>query len=646
MNRTLLTIVTNFCLAAPSAAQQSPAEIPLESFAQLPMIHNAQLSPDGTRLAYIRPVNGRGHLVIQRLDGTTGQPVVLPPVDNIDYDWIQWANSERLVFSISAMDKRGIVETHESRLLAIDRDGSNLAAIVKPAQGLRTGSSMPRDLAPAQIQDDVIHWLPAEPDHILVSVDSDHDAADEIRRIDIRDGDFDVAREGFAGVQNWLTDQAGNPRLGWGYRNQSFVLRLRDEDGLWRSAEKASWFDAGFFPLAFTESPDVAYMLGPNEDGFAIVATVDVQKDEFLETVFEADGIDADGLVFDPVSHLPAGVSYVDDRQKVHYFDESLAALQRAIDGALPQTTNVIESMSLDRRKVLIYSFSDVDPGIYSFLDRDAGSLTTVAEVMPGLPVELMSPVEPVAYEARDGLTIPAYLTIPKGVTREKLPFVILPHGGPAARDFSDFWFLSQFIVSRGYAVLQPNFRGSSGYGEAFEEAGRKEWGGKMQEDVTDGVQWLIDEGLADPDRICIVGWSYGGYSAAIGAVQTPELYQCAASINGVLDLPRLIADDMHYIGGSVWTRHIGLEDESAKTVSPYHQADRIDIPMLIIQARDDVRVHLDQGQRMARRLERDRKPVEYVEIELGGHSMDNEAARQTILSSLEDFLTANLGKP
>ena len=164
-----------------------------------------------------------------------------------------------------------------------------------------------------------------------------------------------------------------------------------------------------------------------------------------------------------------------------------------------------------------------------------------------------------------------------------------------------------------------------------------------MQEDVTDGTRWLIEQGIADPDNICIVGWSYGGYSAAIGAVQTPELFQCAASINGVLNLPRLIADDRSYIGGSVWTRHMGLDGEAVDAVSPYHQAERIRVPMLIIQAKDDSRVHLDQGRQMARRLERLDKPVEYVEVELGGHSMTNESARRTILSSVERFLQANL---
>jgi dipeptidyl aminopeptidase/acylaminoacyl peptidase len=328
---------------------------------------------------------------------------------------------------------------------------------------------------------------------------------------------------------------------------------------------------------------------------------------------------------------------------KITYFDKTLSALQRAIDAAIPNTVNKIVSMTNDRKNVLIRSWSDVDPGTYSFLDREQNRLSFVAEIMPGLAPNLLSPVKPISYKARDGHDIPGYLTVPVGKEGVHLPTVVLPHGGPASRSDSSFWFLSQFLASRGYAVFQPNFRGSSGYGASFQNAGRQQWGGKMQEDVTDGTHWLIEQGIADPDRICIVGWSYGGYSAAIGAVQTPDLYQCAASINGVMNLPRLIADDRRYIGGSAWVKHIGLDGESAKSVSPFHQVDRIKIPMLIIQAKDDSRVHLDQGKRMARQLKPQKKPVEYVEVELGGHSMTNELARQTILRHLEAFLAENL---
>ena len=633
-------------ILSPAAGAQQPAsprDIPIEAFAQLPAMSNARLSPDGTHFAYFRPFNGRDHLVIQRLDGS-GKPTVAPPTEDSDFGWLHWANSERVVFTVTATRKRHLTETTETRLWAINRDGTEAEHIVLPTKVDKTGSSLGRELAPAQIQGNVIHWLPDEPNHIMVALDGDHNGGHEVRKIDIRDGRYTMVRDDASGIQDWLADPDGNLRYGWGYRNTAFRVLTKGDNGMWRSAEKAAWRDAGFFPEGFSSEPDVAYMRGPDEYGFEVIRRMNIQTGEFLDTVFSRPGFDAGGFVLDPLTREPAGVRYTEHLPAVHYFDEKMRALQRSIDKVLPGTSNRIISMTADRRKVLIHSRSDVDPGTFAYLNRDKGNLSYLAEAMPGLAPELMSPVEPIEYEARDGTKIPGYLTIPLGAERANLPVVVMPHGGPRARDDQTFWFLSQFVASRGYAVFQPNFRGSEGYGRRFEHAGRNEWGGKMQEDVTDGVNWMIAEGVADPDRLCIVGWSYGGYSAAIGAVQTPELYQCAASINGVLDLPRLIADDKRYIGGSAWTRHLGLEDESAKVVSPYHQAERIQVPMLIIQAKDDSRVHEDQGRRMSRRLERLDKPVEYVEVELGGHSMTNENARTVILTSIESFLDSNIG--
>lgn len=633
-------------ITQPAIAQApaSPADIPISAFAQLPVMRDVELSPDGTHFAYFRPFSGRDHLVIQRLDGA-GQPTVAPPTEDSGFGWLHWANNERVVFTVTATRKRDLTETTETRLWAINRDGSDAEHIVIPSRTMKTGSSLGRPLAPAQIQSNIVHWLPDEPHHIMVTLDGDHNGAHEVRKIDIRDGRFDIVRNDAPGIQDWIADHTGRLRFGWGYRNMSLKIMTKSDGGMWRSAEKADWWDAGFFPQGFSSDPDVAYMRGPDENGYAVIRTMNIKTGEFLETVFSKPGIDVDSLVLDPLSRMPVGVRYTEHLPAVHYFEPSLATLQRSIDKVLPDTSNRIVSLTSDRRKVMIFSVSDVDPGTYAYLNRDTGNLSFLAEAMPGLSPDMMSPVEPVEYAARDGLIIPGYLTIPIGRSRENLPVVVMPHGGPSARDDRRFWFLSQFIASRGYAVFQPNFRGSEGFGERFEHAGRKEWGGKMQEDVTDGVHWLIEEGIADSGRICIVGWSYGGYAAAIGSVQTPELYQCAASINGVMDLPRLIADDKRYIGGSVWTRHMGLEDESAKTVSPYHQAERIQAPMLIIQAKDDARVHDDQGKRMSRRLERLDKPVEYIEVELGGHGMNNEQARTIILTSVEQFLDRNIGE-
>ena len=623
-------------------ANRDTAAIPAAVFARLPQISEASLSPDGLQFAALSPFEGKAHLVVHNFDGAT-KSTVIPPTDELEFDWVQWANNNRLVFAMSYFARRDLVETTETRLLGIDKDGSNIASLVLPATTRQTGSRMPLALPPAQIQDRVIDWLPGDPDHILLAVDSDLDTRSEIRRINVNDGKYDEITSGSSGIQHWLVDRAGEPRFGYGFRDKDQLFRLRQADGEWISGTFDEWPYGDFFPIAFASDPSVAYVRGSSDTGHAVIRELNLSTGEFSDVVFEVEGLDVDSLLLDPVTGFAAGVSYTEHLPRAYYFDETMALLQRSVDTVLSQTSNSIVSLSADRNRVFILAASDVEPGTYYLWDRVAKSLDAIAEIQPGLSGENLSQVKPVSYFARDGQAIASYLTVPRGAVAEKLPLVVMPHGGPQARDNQSFNFLVQFLASRGYAVFQPNFRGSTGYGKAFEQAGFKQWGGLMQDDVTDGAKWLVEQGIADPDRMCIVGWSYGGYSAAMGAVKTPDLFRCAASINGVLDLVRQISEDKDYIGGRRWTEHMGLTDEKAREVSPYHQAETIRIPMLIVQALDDSRVTREQGQRMARRLEKLDKPVEYVEVRQGGHSLGNESARLAMLEALEKFLAQNI---
>ena len=554
---------------------------------------------------------------------------------------MSWANDERIVFSLVFSSKRGSTETTETRLLSVRHDATDLVELIKPGRrdsgSLRGGSAF---LPPPQIQDNVIDWLPDEPNFILVSVDEDANAQDEVRKVDVRTGNHNIVRSETRGIQNWVTDQDHSIRIGYGYLPvEGYTMTIRALDGGWTTVKDEDWWASGLRPAAFSADPSVLYVTGPGEHGLETVSRFSLATGDIIESVFSHETVDAAGLAYDPISGRPVGVNYVDDFRRTRYFDDEYQALQRSLDRALPDTVNRIRSISRDRQRILVLAFSDVVPGSYLLWDRKAGRMDFIAETMPGLSEENLSAVESHWIEAADGARFEAFLTLPAGGDSKSLAAVVLPHGGPASRDDRSFWFLSQFLASRGYAVLQPNFRGSTGYGYEFEAAGRQQWGGLMQEDVTAATRWLVTEGIADPERVCIVGWSYGGYAAAMGAIQAPELYRCAVSINGVLNLPRLIADDQQYIGGSEWTKHVGLDEARASAVSPYQQAERIENPMLVIQAKDDTRVHADQGRNFSRRLEQLDKDIEYVEVEFGGHSMMNEAARLTILNRVESFL-------
>lgn len=625
------------------------AQIPPDVFARLPAMDAAVLSPDGTHIAYLSPRDGKLTLMIERL-GPDASRMSVPALPNLTFEWVNWANNERLVFATSLVTRRNLNETRETRLMAIDRDGENLQSIMRPSTRIETGSRIGEELPPPQLQDRIIDWMRSDPEQILVAVDGNYDTEFEVRRVNVHTGKFREVGDGYPGVQNWIADQNNDIRLGWGYRVDDFMLRLKDSQGDWSSADDSKWARSGFEPLAFTEDPAVAYMRGPNEAGRLVIRTVNVDSDEMLETVFEHETADAGQLVIDPVTGFAAGVEYTEDMPGVHYFEAALRSLQRSIDSAFPDTNNRIVSMSSDRMMLLVLASSDVDPGVYYLWDRGQKSIGILGEKRPDLPAELLSPTNAIAYKARDGLEIPAYLTIPTGAPSKNLPLVVMLHDGPHQRVDRSFSFMAQFLASRGYAVFQPNFRGSSGYGREFELAGRGDWGGKMQDDIDDGVAWLIEQGIIDPKRVCIAGWSYGGYAAAMGAVNTPDQFRCAITINGILNLDRQIAVETdleiarRYVDRQAFGFYISKEGAELKAVSPYHQAERIRVPMLIVQAADDPRVQEHQGRTMAGRLNDLGKDVRYIAVKSGGHEIVDEEARLQILRALETFLAENIG--
>lgn len=621
------------------SANALAADIPIEVFAQIPGMSGVKVSPDGDAISYFLPHEGQTNLAIEEL-GDDGKIVLVPPIEGMEYLWAHWANNNRLVVATRFAARRGFTDTAETRLIGIDRDGSGIRHLVRNATHVVLGSRVPVDMPPPIIQDTVVDWLPDDPDHILVTMDADHDKRWEIRQIDVNDGRYKLIDRGPHGAQDYITDSAGQPRFGKGYRGGKVTAWFRPAGGKWRNVSDATWWVNGFVPLKFQGTGNVAYVAARGEQGRAGIKLMNLDTGKVVENVFAHELVDVDTLLMAPVTEEPVGVRYTVDLPRDEYFDEEMALIQRSVDKILPNAWNDIRSGSRDRRQIVIHSSSAIDPGSYYLWDRDAKTFSFIGEAMPNLPKDAVMPKRSISYEARDGTTIPGYLTLPSIDGNGPFPTIVLPHGGPKDRDDIRFSYLVQFLASRGYAVLQPNFRGSTGYGKDYMQAGIRQWGGRMQDDVTDGTRWLIDQGIADPGRVCIVGWSYGGYSAAMGAIETPDLYQCAASINGVMDLARLVEQDKNeLIGGEVWTTHMGLEGEGVKAVSPLQQADRIRIPLLIVQARDDVRVTEEQGRAMADRLRKLDKVVKYVEIERGGHSLTNASARAQMLGALEDFL-------
>ena len=644
-----------FCFTS-SWAQQSPADIPAASFAKLDGFTYAGISPDGAKLAYLYPIDGRRNLVVHTFE--SGANAVIPPIAGLDFNWMQWANDDTLVFSmrlsaVRRLDSPGfipqLIETEESRLIALNVNTSKVTPLIKPAEVVgRTGSRVAKSYyAEPQIQDDVISWLPEDPDHILVSVDEDFDTRYEVRKVNVNTGKYSIYRKSIDGIQDWVVDQNNEVRMGFGFRlGDERRVVFKDASGDWLDMGKTDWYTNGWFPRAFTDDPEVILVSGYGENDTRELRTLNTQTGEFVETLFANPDYDLLSIISYPPNIGHVGVEFAGPLSRYEYFDDDFAKLQGTIDRALPDSRNTIEGISADHTKIVILSSNSTEPGMLLIWDRSAKSLEPFGWYNEELDSELLAEVTAVEYKSADGTVIHAYLTLPKNSNAGALPAVVMPHGGPASRDDKSYWFLAQFLVSRGYAVLQPNFRGSSGYGLAFQDAGRGQWGGVMQDDVDAGARWLADQGIADSERICIVGWSYGGYSAAMGLVKSPELYQCGVGINGVYNLPQHIADAREYVGGTVWTRHIGLEGGRTRSVSPHHQAKRFQAPFLIIHAEDDHRVRVGQADNFYKELKDSAKSAKLIKVDHGGHSMVTAEARERILVSLEQFLFLHIGTP
>lgn len=620
------------------AQPKAPAEIPVEAFAALPSFASPKLSPSGNYLAYFTNVSGKRELVVSELDGAN--PLLVTPPEKQTVDSFQWLSNDILLYVASYSIKRRTqkVYTNETRVHRLDIGTKSSKWLGAPNRTNFKETNSPHER--------IVDILPDDADHILIELDLNANDHYELYSVNLQSGFRKLVEDERTNIRFWQTGPNSSLRMASGFKRKRAVSFLIESDGSWTNLKDQAW-TTDYDIQGFSPDPNRLYVSGKSRYGTLGLFLLDRKSGEIVQTLFEHETYDLDHILQNQATGTVIGATYRDDFLRTVYFDKDRANVQRSLDAALPDTVNRILSYAPQKDWYFLIAHNDRNPGEYYVFDRPNGKIRRLLAARPMLDPSRMAPTEAIDIPARDGSTIPAYLTRPDKSAAGKLPAIVMPHGGPyGTRDTAAWDYKAQFYASRGYLVLKPNFRGSDGYGAAFAVAGNNQWGGLMQDDVTDATKWLIKEGYADPKRICIVGASYGGYAALMGLIKEPGLYQCAITVNGVTDLVRLKSSDRrNYAAGGHWTGHMGLAGTKDKIVSPFHRADDIKSPVLLMSSIDDTRIPWKMTQDMHKRLKKLKKESRYVKIRDGAHNMITAQARLTMLKASEAFLAKHIGK-
>jgi dipeptidyl aminopeptidase/acylaminoacyl peptidase len=622
---------------APAASEPArpagpPARIPSATFATQPTLRGPKLSPDGLKLLASTTSGGRDGIAIFTLaDGTYdsfGEP------EKAEIAWYRWAGPGRILVSIASTVPYFDDEARLTRLLAYDLATKKMSFIGRKNQGLEG--------------DDVLYVDPAGV-YLLMQIQKTIYDWPSVYRVELATGAMQEIVKPMAPVWEWFADSAGTVRAGMAFRERAWSLVYRrGADDKFRTVGKARYDDdeASFDLLRFNRESDEGFVLSNKETGRFALYKYNYATRTRGELVFGDPRYDLSDVDLNDDGTGLEAIRYVDDQDRVVWFDPAMKAHQSQIDAALKGRQSRLVNRSTDGKKMLYWIGSASDPGYYYFYNIDDGVLRRVAYVNKDLRADQLSPTRAVEYQARDGLAITAYLTLPRGRPEKNLPLIILPHGGPYdVRDKLAFDAEVQFLANRGYVVFQPNFRGSGGYGKQFYEKGEGQIGRAMQDDLDDGMDWLAKQGLIDPKRVCIVGASYGGYAALWGATRNPERYRCAASFAGVSDFNRQLKYSLTYAISKRYRKDWrdtvrGGPGFDLATISPLQQVDRLRIPVLLAHGKEDRTVPYKQSSLYADALKRAGKDVEFRTYETEGHGFSDPANMQDWLDRLEAFLT------
>lgn len=615
-----------------------PAKIPAISFARVSGFSWMDLSPNGNLVALRAVASGKPHIAL--VDAVTVKVVYrLAIPEKSTLEWFAWAGDGKLLISTSAETVYFGEDARVSRLYCYDLATKAFTFIGKKEMGLDG--------------DDVIHIDPAGNFVLLSMQKSIYDWPSvwrfDLNRTDSKNG-TEIQKQR-AEVWDWEADSTGVVRMGFQYMSggklkiwyrSNETEKFREIAKLTEDTAEDQIWDV----LRIISGSDQGMVLKPDDTGRMALRKFDYATRTPGEVVFAVPGQDITGATFSTKDDSLIAAYYTDDRDRVVWFDPAMKKRQARLEGALAGKEVWVTSRARDDSRMIVWAGSESDPGQYFIYTTAKATLDPFINSMPEIDTALMASPRPVSYTARDGTTIAAYLTLPRGRSGKNLPLILLPHGGPyGVRDKLDFSSEVQFLANRGYAVLQPNFRGSDGYGDKFDELGRGQIGRAMQDDLDDAMDWAVKEGIADAARVCVVGSSYGGYAALWAVIRNPERYRCAASFAGVTDWNRQIKYDANFFsrkGAKKWRASVQGADAkfNLDTVSPVQQVARLTRPVLLTHGDADTNVPYKQFTAMRDAAAKAGKPIQTLVFEGEGHGFDKPENEARWLDTLEAFLT------
>ena len=636
------------------AATGLTGEQAARAFGSRPAVESIRMSPDGSKVVFLEPLAGQGSLVYS-VSLADGQPKAVTRAggDPLRMQWCDWVNNERLICELYGVSRSGQGLLGFSRLIAIDADGSDM----KELKSASSGDATRRSLSGGEVLD----WLEGKDPIVLMARDYVEDARSDFRLVQKQEGlgvdrmDTRTARGARVekpreGASAYMSDGYGNVRIMATSPNQGATGYLSGRTN-WSYRTKGSdqWRTLGFeeyrapdsiLPRAIDYERDAVYVLKQHQGRNALFR-IALDGSMATELVYAHPRYEIDDVV--TVGKQVIGVRFVADRGIVVYFDKDYAALAAALSKSIPNLPLIsFVDASYDGSKVLIQAESDTDPGRFYVYDKAKRTLNETMLVRPMLEQVPLANVRTVSYKAADGAEVPAYLTLPPGSGGKNLPAIVMPHGGPWSRDEWGFDWLAQFFANQGYAVLQPNFRGSTGYGdEWFAESGFKSWKLAIG-DINAGARWLASSGIAAPEKLAIVGWSYGGYAALQANVVEPSIYKAAIAIAPVTDLPQFQEEKDVYVSGKWWRDMMGTGPHLQEG-SPARHVARIAAPVLLFHGDHDLNVHVNQARTMDRRLKEAGKASELVVYPGLDHQLEDGAARRDMLAKASTFLRTHL---